>query len=131
MIVLDSSAGVDYLLGKQPEAGWVEHQLDRAQWRLHAPHVFDVEVVSAVRRLVLSRKLAVADGAERAQRLAELPLRRYPHVQLLDRVWELHPTVTVADACFVALAEALNIPLVTTDRRLGRAVGLRVPIIAP
>jgi predicted nucleic acid-binding protein len=131
LIVLDSSAGIDYLLGKQPEASWVERQLDRAHWRLHAPHLFDVEVVSAVRRLVLSREVPVADGAERARRLAELPLRRYPHVELLDRVWELHPTVTVADACFVALAEALNIPLVTTDRRLGRWVGVRIPVLAP
>ncbi len=131
MIVLDSSAGVDYLLGKEPEASWVERRLDEAGWRLHVPHVFDVEVVSAVRRLVVSSKMTVADGTDRARRVAELPLRRYPHPQLLDRVWELHPTVTVADACFVALAEALNIPLVTTDRRLGRAVGLRVPVIAP
>ena len=84
-----------------------------------------------MRRLVMSNKLAIADAAERTRRLAELPLRRYPHLQVLDRVWELHATVTVADACFVALAEALNIPLVTTDRRLGRAVGSRIPILAP
>jgi predicted nucleic acid-binding protein len=131
LIVLDSSAGVDYLLGKQPEAAWVEDQLDRAQWRLHAPHLFDVEVAGAIRRLFIARKIPRAAGVERARRLAELPLRRYPHVQLLDRVWELHATVTVGDACFVALAEALNVPLVTTDRRLARARGLRVPVVSP
>ena len=131
MIVLDSSAAIDYLLGLEPEASWVEAQLDRAAWRLHAPHVFDVEVVSGIRRLVIGRKISRTRGAERARLLAELPMQRYPHVQLLDRVWELHPTVTPADACFVALAEALNVSLVTTDRRLGRAVGLRVPILAP
>ena len=131
MIVLDSSAAIDYLLGLEPEAAWVENRIDEARWRLHAPHVFDVEVVSGVRRLVLSRKIARARGAERTKLLADLPLRRYPHVQLLDRVWELHPTVTPADACFVALAEALDIPLVTTDRRLGRAAGLRIPILSP
>jgi predicted nucleic acid-binding protein len=131
LIVLDSSAAIDFLLGLEPEAAWVEGRLDEARWRLHAPHVFDVEVISGVRRLVLSRKITRARGAERARLLAELPLRRYPHRQLLDRVWELHPTVTTADACFVALAEALNIPLVTTDRRLGRAAGLRIPILAP
>jgi predicted nucleic acid-binding protein len=131
LIVLDSSAATDYLLGRQPEADWVERRLDRAQWRLHAPHLLDVEVTSAVRRLVLSKRITAADGAERTRGLAQLPLRRYSHLQLLDRVWELHPTVTVADACFVALAEALNVPLVTTDRRLGRAVGIRIKIIVP
>jgi predicted nucleic acid-binding protein len=131
VIVLDSSAAIDYLLGFEPEATWVEQRLDEAEWRLHTPHVFDVEVVSAVRRLVVARKLGRSEGAERAGQLAALRVRRYPHVQLLDRVWELHPTVTVPDACFVALAEALDVPLVTTDLRLGRASGLRVPVLAP
>jgi predicted nucleic acid-binding protein len=131
LIVLDSSAAIDYLLGLEPEAAWVEARLDDAGWRLHAPHVIDVEVVSGVRRLVLSRKISRARGAERTRLLAALPLRRYPHVQLLERVWELHPTVTPADACFVSLAEALDVPLVTTDSRLGRATGLRVPVLSP
>jgi predicted nucleic acid-binding protein len=131
LIVLDSSAAVDYLLGLEPLRSWVERQLDEARWSLHVPHVFDVEVVNVVRKLVLSGKIARVQGAERVSQLSDFPLRRYPHVQLLDRVWELHPTVTPADACFVALAEALDMPLVTTDRRLGRASGLRVPIVAP
>ena len=131
MIVLDSSAGVDYLLRIEPEASWVEAQLDGARWKLHAPHLFDVEVVSAIRRLVLGGRLSLREGAARARLLAALSLRRYPHVQLLDRVWELNPTVTPSDACFVALAEALDVPLVTTDRRLARARGPRIPILAP
>jgi predicted nucleic acid-binding protein len=130
LIVLDSSAGIDYLLGGE-EAGWVEAQLDVAGWKLHVPHVFDVEVVTAVRRLVLGRRITRSAGAARARLLAELPLHRYPHVQLLDRVWELHASVTPADACFVALAEALNVPLITTDRRLARSHGLRVPVLSP
>ncbi len=131
MIVLDSSAAIDYLLGLEPQAAWVERRLDDAGWALHAPHVFDVEVVSGIRRLVLRQKVPAARGAERARLLVDLRLRRYPHVQLLDRVWELHPSVTPADACFVALAEALNVPLVTTDERLARVRGLRIPVLSP
>jgi len=131
LIVLDSSAAIDYLLGLEPQATWVEHQLDDAGWALHAPHVFDVEVVSGIRRLVHRQKLPPERGAERARLLVDLRLRRYPHVQLLDRVWELHPNVTPADACFVALAEALNVPLVTTDERLSRVRRLRIPVVSP
>ena len=131
MIVLDSSAAVDYLLGREPEAAWVRQQLRDAHWRIRVPHVFDVEVVGVLRRYVLARELLAEDAHARVLLLAQLPARRYPHVQLLGRVWELYPTVRTPDACFVALAEALSIPLVTTDRRLARARGPRIPILAP
>ncbi len=131
MIVLDSSAAVDYLLGREPETEWVRQQLRDARWRIQVPHVFDVEVVGVLRRHVLARELRADDAEARIRLLAQLPARRYPHVRLLRRAWELHPTVSTPDACFVALAEALNVPLVTTDRRLARARGARIPIIAP
>jgi predicted nucleic acid-binding protein len=131
VIVLDSSAAVDYLLGREPEAEWVRQQLHDARWRIRVPHLFDVEVVGVLRRHVLAHELRAGDAHARVRLLAELPARRYPHVQLLGRAWELHPTVNTPDACFVALAEALNVPLVTTDRRLARARGPRIPILAP
>jgi predicted nucleic acid-binding protein len=131
LIVLDSSAAVDYLLAREPEAEWVRRQLQGARWRIEVPHVFDVEIVGVLRRHVLARELRPEDARARVRLLAELPARRYPHVQLLERVWELHATINAPDACFVALAEALDVPLVTTDRRLARARGPRIPIVAP
>jgi predicted nucleic acid-binding protein len=130
VIVLDSSAAVDYLLGREPEAGWVRDQLREARWRIRVPHVFDAEVVGVFRREVLGHRLEARDARARVRLLAQLPARRYGHLQLLDRVWELHPAVTVPDACFVALAEAFDIALVTTDRRLARSP-LDIQIIAP
>ena len=65
--------------------------------------------------------LAVSD-------LAALPLRRMSHRLVLQRCWELRHTVTVYDAAYVALAEALAIPLLTADARLSRAAGLRCEI---
>lgn len=131
MIVLDSSAAVDYLLERNPEAEWVRERLRDARWRIRVPHLFDVEIASVLRRHVLARELRGEDALARLRLVAQLPARRFPHVQLLDRVWELHPTVTAADACFVALAEALDVPLVTTDRRLARVQGARIAILAP
>lgn len=131
MIVLDSSAVLDYLLRAQPLAAWVERRLDVAGWNLHAPYAIDVEVFAVVRARVLSRSMTSRRGQAILDVFVGLPLRRYPHVQLFDRMWALRAHVSPRDASFVALAEALDAPLVTTDLRLSRAHGLRTTIIAP
>jgi predicted nucleic acid-binding protein len=131
LIVLDSSAVVDLLFRREPESTWVLEQLGAARWRVSAPHLIDAEVLGVVRDRVLRGWISSSDGLDRIRRMTEFPMRRYPHVALLERAWELHPSVQAADALFVALAEALDLPLVTTDRRLARAPGPRVPVLAP
>jgi predicted nucleic acid-binding protein len=131
LIVLDSSAALDLLFRREPESSWVLEQVRDANWRVRAPHLIDVEVLKVVRDRVLRRQISAADGHERVRRMIEFPLRRYPHTALLERAWELHPTVSGADAIFVALAEALDLALVTTDRKLARASGPRIPILCP
>jgi len=60
--------------------------------------------------------------------LADFPLRRYPHDLLLPRIWDLRNNLTAYDATYVALAEALDAPLLTRDRRLAAAAGHRAQI---
>lgn len=85
---------------------------------LHAPDVVDAEILHALRGLVLGGKIR-ADRAEQARDLfRRLPIRRYPVRLIADRVWALRDNLTVFDACFVALAEVLSLPLVTADRKL-------------
>ena len=57
--------------------------------------------------------------------LVELPLHRAPHAPLLARCWELRDNLTVYDATYVALAELLDVVLLTADARLANAPGLR------
>ena len=131
MIVLDTSAAVHYLFGTKGRALWVEEQCDAARWNLHAPHLIDVEVLSVLRKAVFRRELSPRRARALLDILVGLPLKRYPHLQLLDRAWSLRSHVSSPDAFFVALAEALDVPLVTTDLRLSRTHGLHATIIAP
>jgi predicted nucleic acid-binding protein len=131
LIVLDTSAALHLLLGTKGQAAWVEEQCDAARWRLHAPDVIDVEVIGVLRKAVFRREISPRRARALLDVLSGLSLTRYPHVQLLDRAWDLRTHVSSPDAFFVALAEALDAPLVTTDLRLSRAHGHRATIIAP
>lgn len=131
MIVLDTSAAIHFLLGTSGRAAWVEEQCDAARWRLHAPHVIDVEVIGVLRKAVFRRELSARRAQTVLDVLGSLPFTRYPHVQLVDRAWSLRTHVASPDAFFVALAEALQAPLVTTDLRLARSHGHHATIVAP
>jgi predicted nucleic acid-binding protein len=130
VIVLDSSAAIDYLLAYEPNASWVEEHL-RVDPDLHVPHLFDIEIVGAVRRKVLFGDLSQARGKQAVLDVVDLDVTRYPHTPFLARIWELRRNLTAYDAPYVALAEALGVPLVTTDRSLAGAPGPRVPIVFP
>ncbi len=95
---------------------------------LAAPELVDLEVLSVWRRQVAAGKMTARRAALAVSDLAALPLRRMSHRLVLQRCWELRHTVTVYDAAYVALAEALAIPLLTADARLSRAAGLRCEI---
>lgn len=126
MIVVDASVIVTALADDGRDG-------DRARDRLHgerltAPHLIDLEVASAWRRLG-----AAGDLDERRAQLAlgdlrELRIERMPHVPLLARCWELRANLTVYDAAYVALAETLDVMLLTADARLANASGARCEI---
>jgi predicted nucleic acid-binding protein len=90
-----------------------------------------VEVSNVFRRAVLSgivgRDVASLAHAD----LVQLSVTVFPFEPLAPRVWELHPSVTAYDAGYVALAEALDVPFVTLDRRLSRASGPTCEFLLP
>jgi predicted nucleic acid-binding protein len=92
------------------------------------PELADVEVLSVVRREVLAGRMTRERGAGALQDYADLAVERFSHRPLIARAWELRESVTAYDAQYVALAELLDAPLVTADRRLGRSPGLRCPV---
>ncbi len=90
---------------------------------LAAPHLIDIEAAQVLRRYARAGEIDDRHGREALADLADMPIRRYPHHVLLPRVWELRHNLTAYDALYVALAEALDAPLVTRDRRLEDAAG--------
>jgi predicted nucleic acid-binding protein len=122
LIVLDASAVLEALLRTQT-AAVVERWLFDAEQTLHAPHLLDVEVAQVLRRYATSGEIDASRGRMALADLADLPVQRYPHDFLLPRVWELGNDLTAYDAVYVALAEALDAPLLTGDQRLAAAAG--------
>ena len=127
MIVVDASALLEALL-RTPAAKPVEERIFAPGQTLHAPHLLDVEVAQVVRRYAANGDIDGERGRLALADLADLPLRRYPHEFLLPRIWELRNNLTAYDAAYVALAEALDAPLLTRDRRLAGAAGHRALI---
>jgi len=122
MIVVDASAMLETLL-RTPAARAVEKWLFDPSQTLHAPHLLDVEVAQVVRRYAANGEIDGEFGRAVLADLADFPLRRYPHDILLPRVWELRRNLTAYDAVYVALAEALDATLLTSDKRLAAAPG--------
>ena len=86
------------------------------------------EVAQVLRRHAASGRIEPAQGRAALNDLNDFPLDRYPHDLFLPRVWELRHNLTAYDAVYVALAEALDAPLLTCDRRLAAASGHRARI---
>lgn len=122
MIVADASALTAMFL-RLRGADALEARLGGSGVTLHAPHLLDAEVAHVIRRYAANGQIGPERGRELLADLADLPLQRYPHDWLLPRVWELRHNLTACDALYVALAEALDAPLVTRDQRLAAAAG--------
>ncbi len=93
-----------------------------------APDLLRIEVVSVLRRQVLHGDLSPQRADAAVEDLRALPITVHPTAPLLGRVWELRANVTGYDACYVALAEATGLPLLTADRRLAGAPGIRCAV---
>lgn len=105
--------------------------LTRARLRgnqLMAPELVDLEVASVLRRQVAAKAVETRRADLALNDLLAMPLQRASHRPLLGRCWELRDNLTVYDAAYVALAEALRVVLLTGDERLARAPGTRCPV---
>jgi predicted nucleic acid-binding protein len=123
MLVVDASAVAELLLGR-PAGETVATTLRAYAFDLHAPHLVDVEVLSALRRVVAAGDATAARATQAVADLLELPLQRYPHEDLVPRIWDLRQNFSAHDSAYLALVELIaedGAPLLTADSRLARA----------
>ena len=116
MIVIDASAAFDSVVGRDPDDR-IAARLAEAD-ELAAPHVIDIEVLHVLRRFVHAKRLTADRASDALDDFADLELTRYPHEPLIDRIWEFRDDLSAYDASYLALAEAISIPLLTRDARL-------------
>ena len=120
MIVLDASAAVDWLL-QTPAGAQIGRRILARGESLHAPHLIDLEIVQALRRLTTDGTITARRADESIQDLRALRINRYPHFVFLPWIWLHRNNFSAYDACYVALAEKLGATLITRDGRLASA----------
>lgn len=123
MIVVDASVLANAVADDTRDGDLARERLSQAM-SLHAPELVYLEVLS-----VLRRRAATGDLDDRRSEFArgdlrDLPLRSYPHLPLADRVWQLRSNATSYDAAYLALAELLDCPLLTSDGKLAGVPGV-------
>lgn len=127
MPVVDASVLVEYLAGGEHGDQIRDRLLGRGEG-LWAPHLVDAEVGHVLRRVVRLGELRLSVAAAALADLADMPLTRAGHLGLLERAWALRANVTFYDALYIALAERLDMVLVTLDARLDGAPGARAVV---
>lgn len=120
MTAVDASIVVRLLQNRAGDER-LRHRFARERY-LHAPALLDAEVTSAIRGLLLASRPATRIGTAREEEMVadygDLPLVRHPMLPLQRRALALRDNVTACDAFYIALAEALSMPLLTLASNL-------------
>jgi predicted nucleic acid-binding protein len=127
VLVVDASVLVSALIADDDAGERMRLRLD-AESTVCAPEVIDLEVANAWRRDLLAGRIGEDRSRLALEDLAGLSLTRMPHRPLMPRIWELRDNLTPYDAAYVALAESLDVTLLTVDGRLARAPSLRCEV---
>lgn len=126
-LVVDASAVYAGLVDAEPEGAWVRSLF--ADHDVAAPTIMRYEVASALRKNLRSGRLTTAISTAAVHDLRFMRLTETPIDLVVERAWELRDNFSVYDAAYVALAELLNIPLATLDKRLANGPGMRCDVL--
>ena len=128
MLVIDASALVELLTVDPDDEPDLACRVHEVEW-MSAPDLIDYEVLDVLRKMVLRGDIEVELAQESRLALRDLRLSRQPLTdEIADRVWQLRHNASAYDAAYLALAEHLNVPLVTADRRLAEGLRKLTPI---
>lgn len=129
LVVCDASAVVAVLLDSGADGQWATRAISGAD--LAAPSLLGFECANIIRRHELAGLIGADQAAQAHADLTALPVEGWPYDVLGPRVWDLRHNLSAYDASYVAVAELARVDLVTLDRRIGRAPGLRCLVRTP
>jgi predicted nucleic acid-binding protein len=129
VVVCDASALVALLVDSGSDGAWATRQVRGVQ--LAAPDLLPYETANILRRHELADLVSADVAAQAHADLQDLAIELWPYELLADRAWALRGNLSVYDASYAALAEFLRTTLITLDRKIARAPGVRCPIAAP
>ncbi|WP_102141395.1 type II toxin-antitoxin system VapC family toxin [Mycobacterium hubeiense] len=128
-LVCDASAIVAALLDSGRDGRWATERI--TDTGVCAPTLLPFECANVIRRLEQTGTVAADQAVQAHADLVDLAIEYWPYDVLAMRIWELRANLTSYDATYVALAELLQTPLITLDRRIQRAPGLRCDVVCP
>ena len=128
-LVVDASLVVAHLVERSETGAWAERLL--LSDALAAPHLLSAEVANYLRRAANAGLLDDTTASQAFADFLAMRIELFPFQSFAHRVWQLRHNVTPYDAWYVALAEALDAPLATLDRRLSVAAGPQCQFVTP
>ena len=128
-VVIDSSVIIAALVDSGPNGDWAEEVL--ASGSLQAPELVRAEATNIFRRLERAKLITTPEANAAQDDLMQLPIELFPFEPFAGRIWELRHNVTSYDAWYVAVAEALKLPLATLDEPLSKSKGVTCKFLTP
>ena len=128
-VIVDASLVVAALVDSGDEGTWAESVL--AEGSTTGPELVLPEATNILRRLERAGRISRLEATSSHRDLLQLDVTLFPFAPFAERVWALRHSLTSYDAWYVALAEALDCPLATLDRKLSRASGPKCEIVIP
>jgi predicted nucleic acid-binding protein len=128
-VVVDSSVVIAALVDNGPDGEWAEEVL--ANELLQAPELVLAEATNIFRRLERAKLITTPEANAAQDDLMQLNIELFPFEPFAGRIWELRQNVTSYDAWYVALAEALNLPLATLNEPLSKSNGVACKFLTP
>ncbi|KAA2256137.1 type II toxin-antitoxin system VapC family toxin [Solihabitans fulvus] len=124
-VVVDNSALIEIVVSEPPDPGLLRRLMTSVA---AAPEVIDAEALRVLRRMALKGRLTDEEATSALTRVIQSPIKRLPHIWLLDAAWRMRHAVSGHDSLYVALAERLDVPLVTCDAKLAGSNGHKATI---
>lgn len=115
-VVVDASVLIR-ALAEDPGDELLRQRLASAR-KLHAPAHVGVEVLNGIRGLTIGGKLTETRARRALEDFVDMPITRYAVETMAARVWQLRHNFNAYDGAYVALAQALDVPLLTRDRKI-------------